>query len=432
MKILYYDCFAGISGDMNLGALVDLGVNPQELIGDLKKLNLDEWNLTFEKALKNGISGTLANVEVKHGHNGRPGHIVPSKGSANVHLHGDNDHHGDHHSDHHGDHHGDHEHRSYSDIKRIISGSGLSEKVKSSALKIFDIIARAEAQVHGRDVDDVHFHEVGAVDSIVDIVGAAICLEKLGADKIVSSTVELGGGTVKCAHGILPVPAPATAIISRAFPSNIGGVRHEATTPTGAAIIAAFADSYNLPVSGKCVGTGIGIGHRQSSELPNILRVMLYETPDDPKSHEIDSARMFEICANIDDMTPEHISALCLRLFDAGSLDVWQESIAMKKNRLAVKVCALCTTEKLEDVRLAFFTHSTTLGVRQYPLTRSSIRRESIRRTTQFGEVSIKKSYFNGVERTKAEFDDCAKISERTGAPLDKIAKKIENSLDNG
>ena len=198
----------------------------------------------------------------------------------------------------------------------------MPEKVKSSAIGIFDIIARAEAQVHGRNIDEVHFHEVGAVDSIIDIVGAAICMDMLGVDKIVSSSVELGGGTVKCAHGVLPVPAPATAIISKAFPSK-----------TGAAIIAAFADSYDVPVSGKCLGTGIGIGHRECSELPNILRVLLYESPDKPNSSEMDSVKMFEVCANIDDMTPEHVSALCSRLFKAGSLDVWQESIAMKKNR---------------------------------------------------------------------------------------------------
>ncbi len=425
MKILYYDCFAGISGDMNLGALVDLGVDAGELVRNLKKLDVGGWELSFKKTLKNGISGTLANVYVKQSHH--------EEGSCEIHSHAEP------HAEAcrsvesgaagHG--HG-HEHRSYADIKRIIISSSLPEKVKSSAIGIFDIIARAEAQVHGRNIDEVHFHEVGAVDSIIDIVGAAICMDMLGVDKIVSSSVELGSGTVKCAHGVLPVPAPATAIISKAFPSKIGGVRHEATTPTGAAIIAAFADSYDVPVSGKCLGTGIGIGHRECSELPNILRVLLYESPDKPNSAEMDSVKMFEVCANIDDMTPEHVSALCSRLFKAGSLDVWQESIAMKKNRLAVKVCALCKTEKLEEVRRVFFAHSTTLGVRQYPLARFSIARESIKKNTEFGEISLKKSCFDGVERIKAEFDDCAKISERTGNPVDIIAKRIENLSDNG
>ena len=421
MKTLYYDCFAGISGDMNLAALVDLGADTDRLERGLRKLNLDGWKLSFEKASKNGIWGTKANVEVASGHCGHASCGVGGGGHS----------HGEHGNS--GHLHGAHEHRSYADIKRIILESRLSDKVKSSAIGIFDIIARAEAQVHGKNVDEVHFHEVGAVDSIIDVVGAAICAEMLDVDKVVSSCVELGGGTVRCAHGVLPVPAPATAIISKAFPSKIGGVCHEATTPTGAAIIASLADDFNVPVSGRCLGTGIGIGHRECSELPNILRVMLYDTSDaaNPPSG-IDSVQMFEICANLDDMTPEHISALCARLFEAGALDVWQESVAMKKNRLAAKVCALCKTDKLADVRAAFFAHSTTLGVRQYQLSRASISRESFKKTTEFGEVSIKKSSFNGVERVKVEFDDCVKISERTGESVGLIAKKIENSLDNG
>ncbi|MBP3358600.1 MAG: LarC family nickel insertion protein [Opitutales bacterium] len=287
MKILYYDCFAGISGDMNLSTLIDAGLDPVALEVQLRKLNLDGWSLKISKDSKNGIFGTRLDVICEHSH----------------------EHHHHHHEHEHCEHH-HHEHRKFSDIATLINNSTLSENVKKKSLAIFQKIAEAEAKIHGKDITDVNFHEVGAVDSIIDIVGCAIAFELLGIDKAVSTAVELGGGTVKCAHGVLTVPAPATSLIAKDFPSKLGGAMHECTTPTGAAIIATMCSDFSPKINGKIIASGIGIGHRDSHELTNILRVSIIETQDEIFS-EIKSEKMFELSANIDDMTAEHLAELC-------------------------------------------------------------------------------------------------------------------------
>ncbi|MBP2635361.1 MAG: hypothetical protein H6Q72_1268 [Firmicutes bacterium] len=264
MKVLYYDCFCGISGDMNLGALLDLGVDEDYVRQELSKLKLDaEYALQVKKDNKKGISGTRVDVVL---------HIA-------THIH--NHHHHHHHHHHqaqngieaeHG--HTQHVHRNLKDIENIIMNSTLSDQVKKLSLAIFMKVAEAEAKVHGKPLYEVHFHEVGAVDSIVDIVGAAVCLEYLKVDKIMASSVQVGGGFVKCAHGIIPVPAPATVEILKNVPMKSGIVAFETTTPTGAAILAAnvgeFADSMDLTVE----KVGYGIGHREL-DIPNVLRVYL-------------------------------------------------------------------------------------------------------------------------------------------------------------
>ncbi len=397
MRVLYYDCFAGISGDMNLGALVDLGVDKAALAAQLKLLKLGGWELSFEKDARSGICGTRAQVHLEHAHA------------------------------HHG--HTHHEHRSFADIKRLIEGSALSPRVKETAIKIFQTLAEAEAQVHGKTPDEVHFHEVGAVDSIIDIVGAAICLDLLKIEKIACSSVELGGGTVRCAHGVLPVPAPATALLAKKFLSSLNGAPHECTTPTGAAILAALGDEFNAPVSGKMLATGIGVGQRDCPELPNILRVTLYETEEIGNiSHE----RLVELRANIDDMNAEHLALLCEHLFEAGALDVWQTPIVMKKGRLATQVCALGRLPAQTALTQCFFTHGTTLGVRVYYPERASIERESVELKTSLGVVRFKKSFLNGQTRLKPECDDIAALSRQTGIPADRLARKLLDEVENG
>ncbi len=265
MGILYYDCFCGISGDMNLGAMIDLGVDPEHLKAELQKLPMaNEFELKISRQQKKGIEGTKADVVLKHSHH--------------HHSH-ENEHH--HHGTEEGHSHGHgeghhHDHRNLAKIEGIIMGSVLSDKVKALSMKIFMEVAVAEAKVHGKPIDQVHFHEVGAVDSIVDIVGAAICYEALGVDGVISSSVELGGGFVKCDHGMMPVPAPATAEILKGIPVRMGLTKSEMTTPTGAAILKALVSEYNDQMSMNIVKIGYGLGNRDH-EFPNVLRAMILE-----------------------------------------------------------------------------------------------------------------------------------------------------------
>ena len=263
MKILYYDCFAGISGDMNLAALIDLGVSPDYLKAELAKLSIDdEFALQCQPEKCNGIQGMQVHVRLnghQHGH---------SHGHEHPHGHEHNPAQGSHLP-----------HRNLADITAIITQSTLADPVKQTSLNIFRRIAEAEAKVHGKALEDVHFHEVGATDSIVDIVGAAICFHALDVDAVWSSPLELGGGFVRCAHGMMPVPAPATVEILHGIPTTRGGVEHEATTPTGAAIIAALAHAFKAAPAMTTLSTGYGIGHRQT-ERPNMLRVHLAEVDE--------------------------------------------------------------------------------------------------------------------------------------------------------
>ena len=424
MKILYYDCFAGISGDMNLSALIDAGLDPVELESQLRKLNLDGWTLKISKDSKNGIFGTRLDVICEHEHCEH--HEHHHEHSHHTHSHEHCEHH---HCEHSHEHH-HHEHRKFSDIATLINNSTLSENVKKKSLAIFQKIAEAEAKIHGKDITDVNFHEVGAVDSIIDIVGCAIAFELLGIDKAVSSAVELGGGTVKCAHGVLTVPAPATALIAKDFPSKLGGAMHECTTPTGASIIATMCSDFSPKINGKILASGIGIGHRNSHELTNILRVSIIETQEETSS-EIESEKMFELSANIDDMTAEHLAELCQKLFDAGALDVWQESIVMKKNRLAVKVSALCKEDNSQKIAETFFKNSTTLGLRKTETTRLSIKRDIENFESKNGNIRLKTSSFSDITRVKPEFDDCKKISDSTNTPIDIVSDNIKNEFKN-
>lgn len=286
MKVLYYDCFSGISGDMNLGAMIDLGVDKDYLVDELSKLKLhDEFQLKITRDARKGISGTKVDVILMHGH-----HEEYHSNETEVHAHGD-DHHHEHAHDHgdvgHGhshqhshkhshqeSHH--HEHRNYKDIENLINSSELSDEVKKLSLNIFMRVAVAEAKVHGKAIEEVHFHEVGATDSIVDIVGAAICANYLKVDKIMCSSVELGSGFVRCAHGLIPVPAPATVEILKGIPVKAGVVPKETTTPTGAAILAELVDEFTDKKNFIMEKIGYGIGHRDT-EIPNVLRVFLAE-----------------------------------------------------------------------------------------------------------------------------------------------------------
>jgi len=403
MKILFYEPFAGISGDMNLGAMIDLGVDENYLITELKKLGLEnEYNISISKSSKMGIGGTKVDVKLKDYQPLDPTSLImtPPKG-----------------------HH--HKHRNLPDIEKIIDESDLAEEVKTLSKRIFMHVARAESKVHGLPLNEVHFHEVGATDSIVDIVGAAICYNKLGVDKAISTPIELGGGFVNAAHGKMPVPAPATAEIVKNIPVKYGGVDHEATTPTGAAILAELVDEFVTSAELKMLKTAYGIGHRDVN-IPNILRVNLAEEIVQP--YESENAVLLE--CNIDDMNNEVIGNLMDRILEAGANDVSFQNIQMKKNRPAILLSVLCTKEKEDFFKELLFRETSTFGIKSFPIKKSMLKREVEEIETSFGKVRVKKGLYNNeVIKSKVEFEDLAKISKDTGIPLMEVYKKIEKEI---
>ena len=387
MRILYYDCFAGISGDMNLGALIDLGVDPDYLKTELEKLNIEGFHLEIQKDIRKGVSGTKATVIIENPDNEK--------------------------------------HRHLRHVEELVNQSSLSDKVKADSLKIFDLIAVAEAKVHNISKERVHFHEVGALDSIADIVGAAICLDYLKVDKIMSAPIQLGGGMVKCAHGLMPVPAPATTEIVQNVPVKTGLVQHEATTPTGAAILVAMVDEFTEQVNFKIDKVAYGIGQRDVSDVPNVLRVYLSETADQPNQED---AVMLE--CNIDDMNPEWYDHLFDKLFEAGASDVFLTPIVMKKSRPAQILSVLCPAKILPEIKAIIFRNSTSIGLREYAVKKTILDRQVKEIETELGKVRIKTSYFQGKEiRFKPEFDDVKKLAAEHGISLNEVEKIISKSL---
>ena len=383
MKILYYDCFSGISGDMNLGAMLDLGIKESFLINELEKINLKGWKLEVTKDQRHGIGGTMVTVIQTHH---------------------------------------EHSHRHLADVEKIIDDFSLTTGIKELSKKIFRKIALAEAAVHNIAVEKVHFHEVGAIDSIIDIVGAAICFTELKVDAVHVSVVELGGGMVKCDHGILPVPAPATIEILKNIPVVKGGVDFEATTPTGAAIIATLGTSFNNKVPMKIERTAYGVGHKDHPDVPNLLRVFLGET--EGTSDTGHDALLIE--CNIDDMNPEFFEPLCEKLFEAGASDVFLTNIIMKKGRPGIILKVICETGLADIIKEILFTESTTLGIRSLPFRKETLVRRFETLNTTYGPVSVKRSFYKGAEVScKPEFDDCKKIAREKGLPL----KEVYNSI---
>ncbi|WP_299582551.1 nickel pincer cofactor biosynthesis protein LarC [uncultured Sunxiuqinia sp.] len=390
MKILYYDCFAGISGDMNLGALLDLGVDANYLKTELEKLNIEGFHLEIKQDQRRGITGTKADVIIENPDNEK--------------------------------------HRHLRHVEEIVNNSSLPQQVKTNALKIFDLVAEAEAKVHNISKEKVHFHEVGALDSIADIVGAAICLDYLKVDKVMAAPIQLGAGTVKCAHGIMPVPAPATAEIVKNVPVKTGLVNHEATTPTGAAILVAMVDQFTGHINLPITKTAYGIGNRDS-EVPNVLRVYLLE--DVQALHDVSTEEALVLESNIDDMNPEHYDFLLDQLFDAGANDAWLTPIIMKKSRPAVQVSVLCPLEQAFNLKNVIFKHSTSLGIREYRVSKNKLRREETTVATSYGPVRVKNSYFDGQRvRSKAEFEDCKKLALKHKVSLSEIEKEIRKQLE--
>nr|WP_314375019.1 nickel pincer cofactor biosynthesis protein LarC [uncultured Campylobacter sp.] len=402
-KILYYDASCGISGDMNLAALVELGVDFGYLCAELEKLNLDgEFELVRKNVLKNGIAATKIDV-------------VPLKSQPHA--------------------------RSYAGIRQILESSNLSQSCKQRAGAIFHTIAQAEAKVHGMDIERVHFHEVGAIDSIVDVVGAAICLEylfeKLGVSRVLSSKIELGGGVAICDHGALSVPAPAVCEILKGVPVSLGRANFEMTTPTGAAILKACADEFTDDASFKIEKIGYGAGGKDAAGFANVLRAMICEADEDLDERNLGARSGYgEVCkqilisTNIDDMDAESFALACEILRENGALDVFSRSIFMKKGRAGFELNALCRKQDAQKLKDLIFTHTTAIGVREVEVVKTELKREFVRVQTKFGEIGLKISGTCQAQKAKPEFDDCKTAALAHGTTIERVRKEALKIYD--
>jgi uncharacterized protein (TIGR00299 family) protein len=400
MNILYYNCFSGISGDMNLAAMIDLGVDPEVLKAELSKLGLDdEFKLRISKDSRKGIFGTRVDVDLTHHHH--------------------HEHHG--HEEHGHPHH--HAHRNLHDIEQIINSSELSAQVKATALDIFKRVAEAEAKIHNSTAYEVHFHEVGATDSIVDIVGAAICFHELDIDQVWCSSIELGGGFVNCVHGMMPVPAPATSEILTGIPTTQGAVSKETTTPTGAAILAELVDKFSDSPRMEVQRSAYGIGHRDN-EIPNVLRVQLAQVQQQGSSLSTVPARLLQ--CNIDDMTGEMLGVTLDLLMDKGAMDVHFTPIVMKKNRPATTLSLLCSAAEEDLFKRLIFEHTTTLGIKSTDIEKTVLDISYERLETPLGTVTMKNAILDGrVLRSKPELEDCRALAAKHGVPLSDVYLQI-------
>lgn len=377
-KILYFDIISGISGDMTLATLLNLGVPKEIFLKELDKLNLNkEYKIEINDKFENGIRGTNVNVIVNEGH----------------------------------------VHRNLIDIYDIIDNSTLNDKIKQNAKDIFMEVAKAEAKVHGTSIDKIHFHEVGAMDSIIDIVGSCILIDLLCIDKIYATKVPLGSGFVKCAHGIIPVPAPAVVEILKDVPVKFNNVSGECTTPTGAAIIKTMCDKFIDEIEFETKQIGYGIGHKKF-EVPNMLRTFIGVK----KKKNI----VWEINVNIDDMSSEIYSHIYEQILNQGALDIYTESIFMKKNRPAYKICILCKEEDLQKLINLLILETSTFGVRYHKLERRVIDRKFERINTKYGDIQIKLGYLNNkLIKATPEYEDCKIMAKRENIPLVKVFQEI-------
>ncbi len=380
MKLAYFDCFSGISGDMALGALMDAGVPVDHLRAELQGVDVPGWELTAEKVWKNGMAATYAKVRTQD---------IPT-------------------------------HRSLSAILEIIEESKLAAEVKARAAAIFRKLGEAEAAVHDVPIEKVHFHEVGAVDAIVDIVGACIGFAELGIASFACSPLNVGGGTAKMAHGVLPVPAPATARLLLGKPTYSNGVQKELVTPTGAAIVATLCTSFGPQPAMAVNAIGYGAGTADLEAQPNVLRLMVGEAAEKRPAAESETIRVVE--ANLDDMNPQIYGYFLEKALAAGALDVFTTPVHMKKNRPGMLVTVLCRPQDEANFQEMLFTETTTLGVRAYTAERRVLARQWETVHTTFGTVRIKVATLNGhIRQASPEFEDCRKLAEAKNVPLQRV-----------
>jgi pyridinium-3,5-bisthiocarboxylic acid mononucleotide nickel chelatase len=389
MKLAYFDCFSGISGDMTLGALVDAGCSLELLRSGLQGLQIPGWTISSEKVWKNGMAATFVRVATED----------------------------------------QTKHRSLSAILEIFEKSQLSESVRKNAAAIFRKLGEAEASVHDVALEKIHFHEVGAVDAIVDIVGACIAFDVLGIEKFACSPLNVGGGTAKMTHGVLPVPAPATAKLLQGKPTYSNGVQRELVTPTGAAIVSTLCDTFGPQPQMTVSAIGYGAGSIELEGQPNVVRIMIGEAADKVIAGFDEEISVIE--ANLDDMNPQIYGYFLEKALAAGALDVYTTPVQMKKNRPGTLLTLLCKPQDTNSLMSLVFAETTTFGARTYRAQRRTLPRESVNVHTQFGDVRVKLSRVNGrILHVAPEFDDCRKLAVEKNVPLQRVFNEAMRSYD--
>lgn len=397
MKIVYFDCFSGISGDMILGAFVDAGLDINFLREQLALLHLHGYEISAEKVKRAGISGTKVHVVISHKEN---------------HSHAAHHHHDS--------------HLNLPDIKSIIEQSNLHTAVKNDSIRIFQRLAEAEAKVHNTTPDKVHFHEVGAIDSIVDIVGSVIAIKHFGIEKIYFSPIPTGCGYTKCEHGTFPVPAPATAELLKAQLLKSVAIEKELTTPTGAAIITTLGEGLRTNPEMRILQTGYGAGSNDNPVTPNLLRIMIGESNQNTATDE-----MWVVETNIDNMSGELLGYVMDKLFEAGAVDASFTPIQMKKGRPGVIISSIVPEVHLPAVELVLLNQTTTFGIRKYKVVRTILTREFKEVDSPLGKIRVKIGKYNGnIKSFSPEFEDCKRIAEERGIPLKQVYSIISKELE--
>lgn len=425
---LLLECYSGISGNMFIGALLDLGVPFEYLKNEIEKLNIDGYELVYKKVDKLGIDSTYFNVKLledeHHTHEHCHNHEHNDDLNEDKHAHGDeheHSHHHEHDQDNHGHHHS-HVHRNLNDIKTIINGSDLSDYVKENSLKIFEYIAWAESKIHGKSIDEVHFHEVGAIDSIIDAVGASVCLEYLKVNTVYASNIYKGHGFVNCAHGLFPVPAPATLEILNETPFELkqSVVESELITPTGAAILATFAKPLMSPY--KSIKTSYGAGTKDF-EIPNVLRISEIELKENKnkKTNEI-----FLLETNLDDISGEDLGFFMELCMNEGALDVFYTPIYMKKNRPAYKLSVIAKRTNVKSMAKLIFKHTTSIGVRISKYRRFEMDRTFEDIDTKYGKVTKKILKYEDIEKESYEYEDLKKIATENNLSIEEVRSNLK------
>jgi uncharacterized protein (TIGR00299 family) protein len=392
MRTLYFDCFAGASGDMILGALIDAGVEPESFKQQLSLLGVTGYTIGFETVDRSGMSATYARVQTPH----------------------------------------EHAHRHLADILKIIYDSRLSNNVKDRAAKIFSRLAEAEARVHNEPIEQVHFHEVGALDAIIDVVGAAIGFELLEIDRFVSSPLHVGSGTVEMEHGRFPVPPPAVTELLKGVPFYASDVTGELVTPTGAAIITTVCNAYGPVPLLKLEHTGYGAGTREYPRFPNALRVLVGEEEKGTRASIVSAdERLWMIETNLDDISPQILGHVMERAFELGALDCFFTSVQMKKNRPGVLLSILCRDKERATLSELLFSETTTLGIRAYEVERRALERDIVTVETQYGSIDVKVGQLNGhIIKVMPEYDHCRQAARAAKVPLRVVEEAARNAFD--
>ncbi|MBR4532831.1 nickel pincer cofactor biosynthesis protein LarC [bacterium] len=411
-KNLYFECNSGISGDMAVAALLDLGADKNALLKTLDSIPAEGFKIEITDVLKNGIRCCDFNVILDHKHENHDHDTEYLFSKSHHHEH---------------EHHHHHEHRNLGDILHVIGHTELSENAKNLAGKIFRIVAEAESEAHGVPVEEVHFHEVGAIDSIVDIIAFAFCFDDLGIERVFIPHLCEGTGEIRCQHGILPIPVPAVVNIvqKHGLVLQMAEMKGELVTPTGAAIAAAVRTDGTLPELFKIAKTGLGAGKR-NYEKPSILRTFLIEEPEKlEETHEETPNKITKLEANIDDSTGEALGFAMEQLFEAGALDAFYTPCFMKKNRPAYMLTVLCRNSDVEKMEDIIFNHTTTIGIRRCTMERTVLEREELSVRTPYGNAKIKLLIHNNRKRFAPEYESVAEISRKTGISFGKIYNEL-------